>query len=434
MTGRLSDPPQQAYTAPWSERAASAAVVLTINPGSSTFKAALRSPTASLAAGIEYLGTGRARWTATGAGRDPDSRPFTGDLPAAIAYLAELLAGRGVRPDAIAHRIVHGGPSYDRATVVTDDVRGALDALAAWAPLHLPGELASLDAAREAWPHAIHVACFDTAFHHALPDEARRLPLPAQADRLGLRRYGFHGLSVQSIIDTVPDLGGAVIAHLGSGCSVTAVSDGRPRHTSMSLTPTGGVMSATRSGDLDPEIPLLLLGRPGATAETVRSLLDQDSGLAGIAHGLHDVRDLLAARHHDPAAELALRVFARNVAMAVAAAATTLPRWDTLVFTGGIGEHAPAVCGEVCSRLTSLRARSSSRGGPIGDPSAKAHIGAAAGMRTLAATGLRVLVAQADEAAVMDRQTRALLIAGTPSPREAGVGRGITTAPRRRRL
>jgi acetate kinase len=423
MTARPSGSPQQPHIAPWTDRDAAAATVLAINPGSSSLKAVLRSPAVALTAGIERLGTDQARWTATGPSRKPDSEPFAGDLPAAVAHLAELLSDRGVQPDAVAHRIVHGGPSYDRATVVTDTVRGSLDALVAWAPLHLPGNLASLDAARKAWPDAVHVACFDTAFHHSMPDEARRLPLPAQADQLGMRRYGFHGLSVQSIIDAVPDLGGAVIAHLGSGCSVTAVSDGRSLHTSMSLTPTGGVMSATRSGDLDPEIPLLLLDQPGATADTVRDLLDQESGLAGIAHGLHDVRDLLAARHHDPAAELALRVFTRNVAMAIAAAATTLPRWDTLVFTGGIGEHAPAVCGEICRRLTSLRPQLSVRGVPTGDPAAKAHTGAAAGMRTLTTTGLRVLITQADEAAVMDRQTRALLAAGTEPPGQRPTGR-----------
>jgi len=123
-----------------------------------------------------------------------------------------------------------------------------------------------------AWPDATHVACFDTAFHHTLPEEARRLPLPEQVDRLGPRRYGFHGLSHQSIVDATHNLGRAVIAHLGSGCSVTAVHDGHSVHTSMSLTPTGGVMSATRSGDLDPGVPLLLLDQPDATAGTVRDL------------------------------------------------------------------------------------------------------------------------------------------------------------------
>jgi acetate kinase len=383
------------------------AVVLAINPGSSSLKAVLRDPDPALVVGIERLGTDQARWTATATGQAPASQPFVGDLPAAITQLAGLLMCRDVHPDAVAHRVVHGGPSFDRSTVITDAVREALAGLLSWAPLHLPGDLASIDAARVAWPDALHVACFDTAFHHTLPDEARRLPLPAQADRLGLRRYGFHGLSVQSIVDAVPDLGDATIAHLGSGCSVTAVSAGRSVHSSMSLTPTSGVMSATRSGDLDPEIPLLLLEAPDATTDTIRTLLDQHCGLAGIAHGLHDVRDLLAARDHDPSADLALRVFTRGVAMAIAAAATALPRWDTLVFTGGIGEHAPAVYGEICHRLTSLRSPLWASG------ISTTTTGAVAGVRELTATGVAVLIVPADEAAVMDREARALLTTAT---------------------
>ncbi len=375
---------------------ATRAAVLAVNPGSSSLKVVLRDPAVSLTVGIERLGTDHACWTTTTAGQAPTSAPFAGDLPAAITRLAELLARRGICPDAVAHRVVHGGPSFDRATILTDAVRAALTGLVAWAPLHLPGELASIDAARAAWPAATHIACFDTAFHHTLPDEARRLPLSASADQLGLRRYGFHGLSVRSILDAVPDLGDATIAHLGNGCSVTAVHNGRSVHNSMSLTPGGGVMSATRSGDLDPEIPLLLLDQPDATAHTVRDLLDRHSGLAGIAHGLHDMRDLLAARDHDPAADLALRVFTRDVAMAIAAAATTLPRWDTLVFTGGIGEHAPTVSGDICHRLAGLRGV---------DPAADVVPGA----RELTATGLRVLIVPADEATVMDRETRTLL-------------------------
>ena len=380
-------------------------MVLALNPGSSSLKAVLYDPAPVLVVGIERLGTEQASWTEAPAAGPARSSPFTGDLPAAITRIAALLTDRGVHLDAVAHRVVHGGPMFHRATVITDDVRGLLTGLVAWAPLHLPGDLASIDAARSAWPSAVHVACFDTAFHHTMPEQARRLPLPEHAAALGLRRYGFHGLSVRSVLDARPDLGYTVIAHLGSGCSVTAVSEGRSVHNSMSLTPTGGVMSATRSGDLDPEIPLLLLDQPGATPATVRAMLDQDSGLAGIAHGLHDVRDLLAVRDHDPAADLALRVFTRDVAMAIAAAATALPRWDTLVFTGGIGEHARPIRDQICARLTSLRSRLCTNGAAPTSPDD------AAGVRELGATGLRVLVVPADEAAVMNREARALLAA-----------------------
>ncbi|HEV3359246.1 MAG TPA: hypothetical protein VG247_20780 [Pseudonocardiaceae bacterium] len=390
------------------EPASPAGIVLVLNPGSSSLKAVLYDPAPTLVVGIERLGTDRACWTEAWAQRPARSSPFTGDLADGVGRLAALLSDRGVHLDAVAHRVVHGGPMFDRATAITEDVREMLAGLVVWAPLHLPGDLASIDAARSAWPDAAHVACFDTAFHHTMPEQARRLPLPAQAAALGLRRYGFHGLSVQSILDARPDLGHTVVAHLGSGCSISAVSEGRSVHNSMSLTPTGGVMSATRSGDLDPAIPLLLLEQPGATPATVRTMLDQDSGLAGIAHGLHDVRDLLVVRDQDPAADLALRVFTRDVAMAIAAAATALPRWDTLVFTGGIGEHARPIRDQICARLTSLRSRPSTNGAA---PTAPED---ASGVRELGATGLRVLVVPADEAAVMNREARALLYPARP--------------------
>ena len=199
-----------------------------------------------------------------------------------------------------------------------------------------------------------HVACFDTAFHRGLPEEARRLPLPDDVAALGVQRYGFHGLSAEHVVATVADLGRAVVAHLGSGCSVTALAAGRPVHTSMSFTPAGGVVSGTRSGDLDPAIVVFLTDR-GWSLSALRDLLDHRSGLAGLAGGRHDVRDLLAARASgDADAELALAVFTRSVAMEVAACTAVLGGLDTLVFTGGVGERAAPVRTAVADRLAHL--------------------------------------------------------------------------------
>jgi len=382
--------------------------VLSLNPGSTSLKAVLRDPAPRLTAQIDRLGTPDARWTLEASGSPPETSPFVGDLPAAVRMLADRLHRDGVSVDAVAHRVVHGGPTFTHPVVMDDATRSALDALTAWAPLHMPGDLASIDAARAAWPDVPHVACFDTAFHHTLPDEGRRLPLPADLDAAGIRRYGFHGLSVQSVVDAVPDLGGAVVVHLGGGCSVTAVHDGRSVFTTMSLTPTGGIASATRSGDVDPEIPLLLLARPGATVDGVRALVDRQSGLAGMAGGVSDVRDLLSARATVPAADLALRVFTRAVAGAVGAAVTALPGWDTLMFTGGVGEHAPAVTGDICRRVLALRGWVDGVDGPAPDTGSAEGDGRA-WMNRLRDTGLRVLVVPADEAGVMDRETRALL-------------------------
>jgi acetate kinase len=183
-----------------------------------------------------------------------------------------------------------------------------------------------------------------------------------------------------------------VIAHLGSGCSVTAVSGGLPRHTTMSLTPTGGLLSGTRSGDLDPEVVLYLIQQHGYTVDRLRELFDRHSGVAGIAQGRHDMRDLLAAS--DASAALALDVFAGDVAMAIASCATALDHWDTLVFTGGVGEHATTIRDTICARLLVLRG---GRTDALDDP-----------LQALASTGVRTLVVTADEEAVMDRLTRRL--------------------------
>jgi acetate kinase len=203
-------------------------------------------------------------------------------------------------------------------------------------------------------------------------------------------------LSIQSVLHAKPDLGGAVIAHLGSGCSVTAVADGLPRHTSMSFTPTSGTVSTTRSGDLDPEIVLFLIEEHGFSVERLRGLLDRSSGVAGIAGGRRDLRDLLASDDADAA--LAFDVFVTDIAMTIAACATTLDDWDSLVFTGGIGENSDIVRDRILDRLITLRA------GPSGDPDRA---------RAFAATGVRVLVVPADEEGVLDRLSRAFVSAGS---------------------
>lgn len=338
--------------------AADDAVVLTLNPGSSSLKVSVRGP------GIELR-------------RQVDRLP-TGGAVDAVAGFEALLRERGIRPDAVAHRVVHGGPDHHAPTRVDEALLADLRAAVPLAPLHLPQDLAAIAAARLAWPDAEHVACFDTGFHADLPAWSRRLPVPAEFVAAGVRRYGFHGLSIQSVLHARPDLGGAVIAHLGGGCSVTAVTaDGRPRHTTMSLTPTGGMLSGTRSGDLDPEILLHLIESAGYSVARLRELLNRQSGLAGIADGPHDLRDLLAST--DPRAALALEVFVHGAAAAIAGCASALDRWDSLVFTGGIGEHCQPVRDRVSRRVLALR------------------------------DGLRVFVVPADEEGVLDRAARQLL-------------------------
>jgi acetate kinase len=354
----------------------SGATVLALNRGSSSLKAALRVPGLILRFDVDRMGTpaGRLRLVV---GATREEIPFFGGIAPALRAIATELTRRGCEPTVVAHRVVHGGPRHHLPTVIDEALLTDLRAAIPLAPLHLPGDLECITAAQRAWPDARHVACFDTGFHHDLPEWSRRLPVATELERAGVRRYGFHGLSVESVLHAHPDLGNTVIAHLGSGCSVTAVgSDGRPRHTTMSLTPTGGMLSATRTGDLDPEVLLYLIEEHGYTVTRLRELMDRHSGLAGLAGGRHDVRDLIGAP--DAAAILALEIFVHGAAAAIAACATALDSWESLVFTGGIGEHAGALRDAIRTRLPG-------------------------------STGLRVLVVPADEEGVLDRSARQLI-------------------------
>ncbi len=244
-------------------------------------------------------------------------------------------------PTAIGHRIVHGGPHRTAHCLIDDAVTADLVAACALAPLHGPAALALIAAARARYPGLPQVACFDTAFHAELPDVAQVLPIPRRYRASGVRRYGFHGLSCESILT---QLGGGipsrlVIAHLGNGASVTAVRDGRSVDTSMGLTPSGGVTMATRTGDIDPGILLYLLRETGLDAEALAMMIDHESGMAGISGVSGDMRVLRAAAGSNPDADLAIRMFERSVCKQIAAMAATLGGLDLLVLTGGIGEH-----------------------------------------------------------------------------------------------
>jgi acetate kinase len=355
-------------------------VILALNPGSSSLKAAVRCPELVLSVSVDRIGSSEGTLTVSGVAGGASERAFDGGVAEAVDAIGTELGARGLVPGAVSHRVVHGGPDHYRPSLIDEALLADLRAAIPLAPLHLPGELDSIGHARRVWPNVAQVACFDTAFHHDLPEVARRLPVAEELAALGVRRYGFHGLSVQSVVSTVPDLGQAVVAHLGSGCSATAVADGKPRQTSMSLTPTGGMISGTRSGDLDPEIVLFLIQEHGYTVDHLRELLDRGSGIAGVAGGRHDLRDLVGVT--DDHALLALEMFVHSAAAAIAVCATTLDRWETLVFTGGVGEHSAPVRDRIIERLTAIRP-----------------------------PGLRALVVPADEQAVLDDLARAFLAA-----------------------
>jgi acetate kinase len=218
----------------------------------------------------------------------------------------------------------------------------------------LPAELAAIDAVTQQLPGVPQVVCFDTAFHHALPEVARRFALPS-ALLDGVRRYGFHGLSYASIVGALPParLARAVIAHLGSGASMAAIRDGRSIDTTMGFSPAGGLVMATRPGDLDPGVLLYLLGR-GHDAAALEHAIHHESGLRALSETTGDMRQLLAQRDRDPRAALAIDAFCYCARKTIGALVAALGGIDTLVFTGGIGEHAAPVRAEICRGLDHL--------------------------------------------------------------------------------
>jgi acetate kinase len=254
--------------------------------------------------------------------------------------------------DAVAHRVVHGGSRFSDPVVIDAGVRAALEELTELAPLHNKPALAAIGDAMAALPRVPHVAVFDTAFHRTIPEEASTYALPARwRGEWGIRRYGFHGLSVQWAAEQVrvPRL---VVCHLGGGCSVTAVKDGKSVDTTMGFSPLEGVPMATRSGSIDAEIVLHLLRTKKLALEEIEHALESESGLLGLSGESARVEEL--ERSESDGAKLALDVFAHRVTAAVAAMAATLAGIEALVFTAGIGEGSAGIRRTVCERLRFL--------------------------------------------------------------------------------
>jgi acetate kinase len=245
-----------------------------------------------------------------------------------------------VEVDVVGHRIVHGGPRLTSPVIIDDSVMSELEAVIPLAALHMPPALKLLAEARRAFPNVKHVACFDTAFHADLPAVARRYPLP---DRYSdIRRYGFHGLSYEYVLSVLdrPLPSRIIIAHLGSGSSLVALRDGQSIDTTMGLTPAGGVLMGTRTGDLDPGVLFYLSRKYGLGIGEMEKLVERESGLLGVG-GSADVRELL--KRDDPKSRLAIEMYAYDVRKAIGAYAAALGGLDLLVFTGGIGAHATVI-------------------------------------------------------------------------------------------
>src|SRR5579859_4136075 len=339
-----------------------APTILCLNGGSSSLKFAIyRISDAGeervFSGAIEAIGAegGRAWLRASDKALSDQSGSFP-DHTEAVKTMFAALHKQGVEELAAAgHRIVHGGPKFTAPQLIDEGLKAALRELIPFAPLHLPSQVAMIEAVASHFPDLPQVACFDTVFHSRMPEVAQRFALPSKLWEQGIRRYGFHGLSYEYVVGKLgAELGQrAVIAHLGNGSSMVALRDGVSIDTSMGLTPTGGFMMGTRSGDLDPGVLLHLL-RSGYSAERLEALLNHEAELLGVSGKSSEMKLLLEKRKTDPAAALAVQMFCYQARKFVGAFAAALGGLDTLVFTGGIGEHAAEVRAEICSGLQHL--------------------------------------------------------------------------------
>ena len=322
----------------------------------------LNSGSSSLKFGVYYRGANDEEplltGSAAGIGRDNGTlhiRSSSGErvlqrdgilesqVDALAAVAAAIREHMHASPSAVGHRVVHGGPKLRRHQLITPQVMDDLRSATHFAPLHIPQALSLIASAQSIFPEAKHFACFDDAFHQIIPEVASHLPLPQRYYDAGIRRYGFHGLSYESLVhhfgDQLPER--AIFAHLGNGSSLCALRDGVSIDTTMGLTPTGGIPMGTRCGDLDPGVFLYLLRTEKPDADGLEDMLNHQSGLFALSSGESDVKTLEErVRSNDPRAALALNVFAVSVRKGIGAYIALLGGVDLLVFTGGIGEHS----------------------------------------------------------------------------------------------
>jgi len=342
--------------------------ILTINAGSSSIKFALLPisglPGRSLWGNIDRIGQPGCSLTLH---RLNEDHPLHRDLecagyPAAteflVGWLAEQIDFASVK--ALGHRVVHG-MHYSEPMLVTEAVLAELHRISPYDPAHLPQETALIEAFRQRYPDLPQVACFDTAFHRHMPRVARILPIPRRFDAEGVQRYGFHGLSCAWLMEELARAGGPVeasgrviLAHLGSGASMTAVHHGVGIDTSMGFTPAGGLPMSTRSGDLDPGVSWYLMSDGARTPSHFNHLINHECGLRGISETSGDMRDLLSCQATDVRAAEAVEVFCYQARKWIGAFAAALGGLETLVFSGGIGEHAAEVRWRICDGLQFL--------------------------------------------------------------------------------
>ena len=282
------------------------------------------------------------------------------DHEAALKTLFDWLQDHEIGKElhGVGHRLVHGGPAHVKPQLVSSLLIADLKLLIPLAPEHLPDEIKGLEAIHRYFPDLPQVACFDTAFHRQMPEAAQRYAMPGSLYHEGLRRYGFHGLSYEYILQELVQEAGAsaasgklIIAHLGNGASMAAINGGRSLDTTMGLTPAGGLVMSTRVGDLDPGIIVYLLREKGMTPAAVNNLINHRAGLLGISGISGDMHDLLAQEGTQADAGLAVEIFCYQARKFVGALAAALGGLDTLIFTAGIGENSATIRARICAPL-----------------------------------------------------------------------------------
>ena len=343
--------------------------ILTINGGSSSIKFALFEAGDTLRrildGGIERIGLPEATFRVKGSDQaDNFSRSVKApDHTMAVGLLMDWIEQRSGRDAlaAVGHRVVHGGPKYYKPQRITAEMVTELKTFSPFDPDHMPEEILLTEAFHRRFPDLPQVACFDTAFHHDLPRVAQMLPIPRRYEAQGVRRYGFHGLSYQFLMEELARLarpevarGRIVLAHLGNGASLAAVHHRKSVDTSMSFTPTAGVPMSTRTGDLDPGLVWYLARTENMSAKDFNDMVNFQSGLLGISETTSDMRDLLEKETQDVRAAEAVALFCYQVKKWIGSFAAALGGIETLVFSGGIGQNAPAVRARICDGLEFL--------------------------------------------------------------------------------
>jgi acetate kinase len=340
--------------------------VITVNGGSSTIKLAVYAvvgdaPQRTIKAQVDRVGRPDSRLTgsrADGSDRDTRSIQAADHRQAAEGLIDWLRKNRVERVRAIAHRVVHGGVHLTRHEVITPALVARLREAQCLDLAHLPREIELIEAFGRHFPDVPQAACFDTAFHQRLPRVAQLLPIPRRYIDAGVRRLGFHGLSYTYLLEKLLELGEGggrvILAHLGSGASMAAVRDGEPIDTTMGFTPAAGLVMETRPGDLDPGLLVHLMRSEKLDTEQMDQFVSRDCGLTGVSDGTSDMRELLTRRTRDPRAADAVDLFCYTARKSIGACTAALGGLDTLVFSAGIGEHAPEVRAGICDGLAPL--------------------------------------------------------------------------------